>query len=75
LSGSVNKHDRAIVLILALLDEGISRGRDIVACLQELGLNPKHVGITLSENCGNAPARHLWRHGANQAYRKHADAK
>ncbi|WP_156457483.1 hypothetical protein [Altererythrobacter sp. Root672] len=63
-----NKHDQAIVLITACVEEGITQGRDIVRTLQALGLNAQHVGKTLSDGTGNQPERHRWRKDAAGCY-------
>lgn len=49
------KHDKAIVVIMACIDEGITSGKAIVQRCVELGLTGRHVGITLRGHIG-----HYW---------------
>ena len=49
------KHDKAIVVIMACIEEGITSGKDIVKRCVELGLTGRHVGITLKDHIG-----HYW---------------
>lgn len=56
-----NKHDLAIVLISACLDEGVNTKTSIIGVLTAVGFNPKHVAIVLKNETGNNPASSRWR--------------
>lgn len=56
-----NQYDRVIVLIAACIEEGLTEGKRIVGAIARLDFDKKFVGIQLSKNVGNDPARHLWR--------------
>ncbi|WP_425228822.1 hypothetical protein [Sphingomonas sp.] len=64
-----DKHVQAIVLISALIEEGVDAGRGIVGALVTLGFNRKHAGMMLQEGKGNDPARHRWACGDDGQYR------
>jgi hypothetical protein len=56
-----NKHDLAIILISACIEEGFTRGNRITGTLKHLGLNRQHAGKTLADGTGDDPDRHYWR--------------
>lgn len=55
-----NKHDRAIVVIIALIGQGIDASERMMPILHRLGFNAQHIGIVLSRHTGDDPARHYW---------------
>jgi hypothetical protein len=57
---SVSKHDRAIVLIHACIDQGANTRAQIMAHLTPLGFNKGHIAIVLSAGTGDDPSRHRW---------------
>lgn len=60
LGSGVNKHEAAIVLISACIEEGIRTGGGIVGALVTLGFNNKHVAMMLKEATGTSPEMHRW---------------
>lgn len=73
-SRGVNKHDRAIVLIIACIEEGLNTGPRIVGALRKLGFNPRHVGMHLREGTGGDPQRHRWQRVEDGRYFLHEEA-
>lgn len=65
---NVGKHDRAIVVILACIEGGVSGGAEIVHAGRRLGFNAQHFGMMLTKGAGNEPARHLWRRDKDGCY-------
>jgi len=57
------KHDKAIVVVKACIDEGITSGKAIVKRCVELGFTGRHVGITLKGHIG-----HYWQRDDNGHY-------
>ena len=60
-SAGSNLNDRAIVLITALIGDGVNTRQGIIDIANRNGLNPRHVAIILSKNTGNIPHLHRWR--------------
>lgn len=58
---SVNKNDRATVLIHACLDQGANTRAQIMALLKHLGFDYRHIAIILKAGTGNDPSRDRWR--------------
>lgn len=63
-----NKRDRAILLISAAISEGVNTGSAIVELGGRVGLNTKHVGLTLADGEGDDPVRHRWRRDERGIY-------
>lgn len=68
LPAECNKHDQALVLIEACLDQGIDTRKGIIAALVELGFDYRHVAILLNEHAGTNPERHSWRRDETGRY-------
>jgi hypothetical protein len=68
LPGRVNKHDKAIVLIAACIEEGINTRGRIGIVLEHIGMDRSHVMIILNEGTGNDPNRHRWNRDENGTY-------
>ncbi len=66
-----SKHDRAIALICACIDEGVDTGARIVGALKRLGFNAQHVGKLLHDYTGNDPSRHHWQRDEAGRYSNH----
>lgn len=66
---SVNKNDRATVLIHACLDQGGNTRAQIMALLKPLGFDYRHIAIILKAGTGNDPAHHRWQQDDNGVYR------
>lgn len=56
-----NKHDRAIVLIQALIENDINTRKRIRGAAVHLGMDPAHVIIILNRHEGTDPERHYWK--------------
>lgn len=68
LPNGVNKHERAIVLITAAIEEGVNTRIRIGKVLEHIGLDRAHVMIILNEGTGSDPNRHRWSRDENGAY-------
>lgn len=55
-----NKHDVAIVLITACIQEGVDTGPRIIATLKHLSFNPRHIAILLKKGTGRDRDAHRW---------------
>jgi len=55
-----SKHDKALVLIEACIEQGTDTRKAIIAALVELGFNAQHVAILLIEHTGTNLNRHNW---------------
>jgi hypothetical protein len=64
----VNKHEVAIVLILACIEEGVNTRGRIGTVLAHIGLDRAHVMIILNEGTGVDPSRHRWSRDGNGVY-------
>ena len=71
LNCGTNKHEHVIVGIKACIEHGLVRGRDIIQLLKLTGLNSKHVGLILTQDCGPSPERHHWWRDADGHYHLH----
>lgn len=60
LPNGVNKHDRAIILISACIDEGVNTRSRIGKVLAHIGLDRAHVMIVLNGDTGSDPNRQRW---------------
>ena len=69
----INKHDLAIVLISACIDEGLDTRPRIVGALRSLGLDYRHVAITLKQGTGVSPTLHRWHRDAEGRHSLHDD--
>lgn len=67
-SSDPNKHDRAIILITALIGEGINMREQIIAVLTQLGFSRGHIAIVLAKASGSNPAVHRWQRDADGRY-------
>lgn len=56
----MNRHDRALTMINASINEGIDKRPEIIAALACLGFDRKHAGITLSSNNQREPVWPYW---------------
>ena len=65
---SVGKHDRAIVLIHACLDQGINTRGAIMAVLRHLGFVRGHIAIVLEANTGINPNGSHWKRTESGVY-------
>ena len=70
-SSEPNKNDRAIILITALIGEGISTREQIIAVLTQVGFHRGHIAIVLAKESGSNPVIHRWQHDANGRYSLH----
>lgn len=70
-SSEPNKNDRAIILITALIGEGISTREQIIAVLTQVGFHRGHIAIVLAKGSGSNPAIHRWQYDANGRYSLH----
>ena len=66
---TANKHDIAIVLIEACIDNGWDTRSQIVGALREQGLNYRHVNITLNKGTGTHPKGFRWYLDTHGRYR------
>ena len=66
-----SKHDQAVILIQACIKSGIDKGPEIAATVSGLGLDKRHVGLTLGNSEGCNAERHHWVRGADGRYRVH----
>ncbi|KXU29479.1 hypothetical protein A0J57_23175 [Sphingobium sp. 22B] len=57
----VGKHDQAIIVIAACIEEGLDTRPRIVGAMKKLGFNSAHVAITLNKATGSDLERHRWR--------------
>ena len=64
----VNKHEQAIVLITAAIEEGVNTRLRIGKVLECIGLDRAHVMIILNEGAGTDPNRHRWSRDENGIY-------
>lgn len=69
-----NKNDAAITMIDACLDEGFDTRPRIVGVLGKIGLNARHIAMTLNHGTGADPARHRWQVDQNGHYKPHDEA-
>jgi hypothetical protein len=67
-------HDKAIVMIVACIDQGLNTGPRITGALERLGFNKRHIGIILKQETGNDPARHRWMRSAEGIYELHPES-
>lgn len=58
---------------MACIDQGVDHGKRIVGILGHIGMNPQHVGLTLSSLCGPDPERHGWWKDTAGHYHLHPD--
>lgn len=58
-----SRHDQAIVLVAACIEEGITKGPHIVGTVASMGFKPRHVGKLLHDNIGN-----LWQRDGERFY-------
>lgn len=56
-----NKHDQAIAVIAACIDEGLNTRPRIVGAMKHLGFSTAHAAMMLTEATGCNPERHRWR--------------
>jgi hypothetical protein len=70
LDPTVNKNDRVIVLITALIDAGVNTRSQIVGVLTNLAFDRGHVALQLKHGTGDNPDRFRWRAEAGM-YRNH----
>ena len=56
----ISKHDLAIILITACIDEGLNTRPRIVGALKSLGFNSRHVAIVLKYETGDNPESKRW---------------
>lgn len=68
-----NKHDVAIALISACIEEGVDTGPRIIGTLRRLELNPGHAARMLKEGTGSDPARHRWQRDEEGRYSLHEE--
>lgn len=70
-SSGCNKHEAAITLIQACLDEGPQTGTDLRNTLVVLGYNRKHVRKVLETNAGPSLQRSAWERLDGDRYQAH----
>ena len=70
-----DKHSVAKALITACIEEGVATRPLIVGALKSVGLNYRHVAITLNEGTGEAPERDRWRLDETGRYSLHEDER
>ena len=56
-----NKHDQAIAVIAACIDEGLDTRPRIVGAMRHLGFSAAHAAMILNEATGCNSERHRWR--------------
>lgn len=65
---SINKNDRAILLITACISQGANVRSVIIGMLSGLGLNPSHVAVILRRETGTILGRARWRIESDGTY-------
>ena len=65
----INKNDHAIIGITHCIAGGIITRKHIMDTLSRVGLNPKHVVMTLNSETGSNPSRHRWQRDETGVYR------
>ena len=55
-----NKHDQAIAVIAACIDEGVNTRPRIVGVMKHLGFSTAHAARMLNESTGCHPSRYRW---------------
>ena len=63
-----NRHDQAIAVITACIDEGIDTRPRIVGMMKHLGFDYRHAAMTLNDAAGIDSDRHRWRRDATGRY-------
>lgn len=63
-----SKHDRAIVLIEACIDQGIDTRARIVGVAKHLGFEHGHIAILLAQNTGRSPDSYRWQRDKDGQY-------
>jgi hypothetical protein len=67
-----NKSDLLIVVLQAMIGDGICAEGRLIGMASQLGFHPGHAGATLKTSAGTDPARHLWRRSADRRYALHS---
>jgi len=63
-----NKHDQAIIVIMACIGQGIDTLPRLRGVMRSLGFDPRHVGIMLNGGTGTNPEMHRWQRDENGVY-------
>ena len=71
LGSDVKDHDRADIVIVALISQGIATRSEIISVTDRLGFTRGHVPIRLKFGAGNNPALHRWWLDADGRYHLH----
>lgn len=69
-----NLNHQAIVLITALIGDGVNTRRDILDAAEHNGLKRGHVAIVLAKETGNSPHAHRWRVDEHGVYSNWPDS-
>ncbi|MCB4862723.1 hypothetical protein K7W03_24355 [Sphingobium sp. PNB] len=63
-----NKHDQAIAVIAACIDEGLNTRPRIVGAMRHLGFSAAHAAMMLNEATGCDPSRYRWQRDSTGRY-------
>ena len=63
-----NKHDQAIAVIAACIDEGLNTRPRIVGAMKHLGFSTAHAAMILNEATGSDPSRYRWQRDSSGRY-------
>lgn len=65
------KNDKAILVIIACIEGGITKGSDIVKIGSDLGLKPRSMGIQLAKGKSIIPKPNRWFKREDGSYTLH----